>query len=226
MAVGFVKNVGSATLSMAVSGSVTVPAAGVALGNFLIVRGVFDTAAGTVSVADSDGVNVYTVRVNGTTSGAAVETYVFTCPVTDALAAGATITLTTDKTSGPFVVDEWSGVGTYETATSSTGSDAVPTHTLDPTATAGLVVGLLASNAGTVTEDADSTGGDTWHTLTTALGSSRRTHAAYKIITGGDSQTYNPTFAVSQIWVDSILVAAAAASGMTGTFAMTTGTIS
>jgi len=209
MAVAFVKNVGSATLNMATSGAITVPAAGVAIGNFLVARCAFDSGGGSVSISDTGG-NTYTIRATPTSPA---NSFIFTCAVTTALVSGNSITVSSAKTAGGFVVDEWSDVGDYETAGTSTGSGTTPSHTLDPTTETGLVVGVIAAGLTSpdFTEDADSTGGDTWHSLTWAGQGGRSTGAAYKIITSGPSQTYDPTIQ-STTWSDTILVAAAAAT--------------
>jgi len=72
--------------------SVTVPAGGVAAGNTIIVSFAMDPNAGTVSVADTKS-NSYSKDVDILNSKG-VRTLVFSAPVTTALVAGNTITVT------------------------------------------------------------------------------------------------------------------------------------
>lgn len=221
MAITLVKNVGSATLSMATSGSVTVPAAGVALGDLLVVRGTFDSGAGTVSVADTQG-NTYTSRLTLGAGTTYAETYVFTCVVGTALVSGNTITLSTTKTTGAFVVDQFTGQGTYEEGAGTSATSSTPSSGSVTQATAGLVYGILGNKSNrVVTEDTDNTGGDTWHSLTVASLNDPETNGAYKVTTSAVSLAYDPTLDTSDVWSCGILLVPNADTGHTATGALT-----
>src|SRR5689334_19633406 len=142
-----VKNVGvNNSLTAGTSIAVTVPAAGVAAGNTIIVTFAMDAGptpvAGDVTCADN-GVpaNTYTKNAdvrNGTgTSG--VRTVVFSAPVTTALAAGKTITVSFPSTTAKAVsVNEFSRLVAPTPADQSgtaTGATNAPSATTSPNAT-------------------------------------------------------------------------------------------
>lgn len=199
MAVAFVKNVGSGTFSMSTSSVITVPAAGVAAGNLLVVR-VRENIQGTVTVEDTGG-NTYTER--RVQSWLSRRTHVFESAVATALVSGNTITATFAKADGETAVDEWSGVGTFDTTTGASGTSATPSSGAITPAGVGLIVGTLGAGENH-TEDTDSDGGDTWHGLT-APGDGYQNDAAYKITTSAVSQSYDPTIAASAGWGCAIL---------------------
>ena len=92
-AITFVKDIG--TSSSAVTGTtiaVTVPAAGVAAGNTVILTLAMGDAAGTVSATDTSS-NTYTVAAD-VTNAAHVRTVILSASNVTALASGNTITVT------------------------------------------------------------------------------------------------------------------------------------
>ncbi|HYY05196.1 MAG TPA: hypothetical protein VE997_01365, partial [Candidatus Limnocylindria bacterium] len=95
--IAFVKNIGTnQSQTSGTSIAVSVPAAGVAAGNTVIVTFAMDPVSGSVTCADTKG-NTYTLDadvMNGTSgSGNGVRTVVFSAPVTTALVSGNTITV-------------------------------------------------------------------------------------------------------------------------------------
>jgi len=128
-----VKNVGTAGNATAgTTIAVTVPAAGVAANNTVIVTFAMDPAAGTVSVADTRG-NTYTSNadiVNGSgTSG--VRTVILSARVTTALTSGNTITVTFPSVAAKAVsVNEFSGIAAgnvLDRTSTATGTSTAPT---------------------------------------------------------------------------------------------------
>jgi hypothetical protein len=220
MAVTFVKNVGSASISMATTGTVTVPVGGVALGNLLVVRTVVDTS-GQASYADSRS-NTYTRRIDNESSTGEFA-HLASSVLTTALVSGDTITVTVPKSTGLVVVDEFSGVGTFDAiGTTGTGSSTTPSGSLSP-GVAGLLLAAVYSDTlvSVSVEDADNAGGDTWHALTLSGSASRTTLAAYKITTSAVAQTYDPTLNVTGPWADTLLSWGAASTGPSGIGAVT-----
>ena len=194
MAIAFVKHVGSGTSSMSTTTAVTVPAAGVASGTMCSLR-IELNVRGTVTVADTQG-NTWTERKQQD-YGSVSRLHVFDCAVGTTLASGNTITATHSKGDGQSAVDQWSGVGAFVIDASATGTSTTPSSGAITTGADSLVLGVVANAGTTYTEDADSDGGDTWHTLTAMAD---EVYAAYKIPTSGVSQTYNITLDASHAW--------------------------
>lgn len=218
MAVAFVKNIGTDTANMETTLVITVPAAGVALGNFIVVRGSLDAGGAVSSIVDTGG-NTYTERSTFTwPSGSNNVCHIWTAPVTVALTSGNTITITFAKDSGAAAADEWSGVGTYDgTASDATGTSTTPSSNAFTPAGAGLVIGGLfyAAVANQISaEDSDTNGGGSWSGLTFVGGAGNQgCHGAYKITTSAASQTYDPTLSISIGWGADIVAFNQAASG-------------
>ncbi len=111
--------------------TVTVPAAGVAAGNTVLVSFAMDPVSGTVSGTDSRG-NTYTDDsdiMNGTSgSGTGVRTVVLSAPVTTALVSGDTITITFpsvgSKAASIFSVNDLISASRVDKTSSATGSSA------------------------------------------------------------------------------------------------------
>ncbi len=136
--------------------TVTVPAAGVAAGNTVLVSFAMDPVSGTVSVADSRG-NTYTDDadiMNGTSgSGTGVRTVVLSAPVTTALVSGDTITITFPSVGSKAVsiysvndlisasrVDK-TATGTGNSSSPSSGATAATTHANE------LLIGAVGSES-------------------------------------------------------------------------------
>lgn len=206
MAVAFDKHIGSQTLSMSASASITVPAGGVAVGEVIIVRQAwttFDSGMGTVT--DSRG-NSYaggpaglTQYAPGTTSQCAGGTA--WCTVTTALQAGDTITIASfpggAKKTGAWAADAWSGLADPATGSSGVRSQGLAQTSfsagaLVPVSVGDLVYGWCGCST-TQTNDSDTTNGS-W-VAGTKVGTSPFNNMQYKIVTGTTSFNFDQTFA-------------------------------
>ncbi len=117
----------------------------VAKNDFLVVYVAMDANAGAVTCADT-GLNTYTAR-SDVSFATHVRTVILTAPVTTALAAGNTITVTIPATTARAMsVAEFSGVNTVS-ATSNvagTGTSTTPVSTnITPTQTDELLIGSI-----------------------------------------------------------------------------------
>src|SRR5437667_1919810 len=146
--IGFVKNIG--TNSSATTGTtiaVTVPAAGVAAGNSIILTLAMGDAAGTVSAAD--GVNTYTVAAN-VTNASHVRTVILSAQNVTALASGATITVTHPSVAARALsANEFSGVSktaALDQTSAASGTDTNPSSGSTATTTLAneLLIGSIA----------------------------------------------------------------------------------
>jgi hypothetical protein len=215
VAISFVKHLGSVSINMGTSGTISVPAGGVAVGDLIVVRGTNDSDP-TIALSDARG-NTYTTRYEVTSNQYHA---VATCVVTTALLQSDLITITVSKCNGQYLADQFTGQGTYETGTNATGAGTSASAGPVTPAAAGLIVGVLGltGDGGTLTYDSDNAGGDTWHTLTEYASGGRSSMAQYKITTSAVSQTWNMSWANSKEWAIAALFWPAAATGGTGTF--------
>jgi hypothetical protein len=208
MAIAHVRHVGSSSAkgTIGTSASITVPAAGCALGNVVIVRIALGDDANSPSVVDDRG-NTYTA-IHSSASIADMEAHLFASKLTTALVSGDTIDVswTTEAGRRALAAEEFSGLEITEIATSAgaEGSGTTPSSGASgtPSAAVGLGFGMVAVRGPTgdaFTEDADTTGGTAWTSLTrvgTSGGSATTNavnNAAYKVTTSAAAQTYNPT---------------------------------
>jgi len=223
MAIAFVHNLGTAQTKVGALTLVITTSAAASAGNTIIVRAVGVDAIPNASVTDTAG-NTYVLDTDN--SGANPRNDIWRADNVAALASGSSITVTYSTTfsAAAAAADEFSGV----TATSpkdvsgvGSGSSTTPSATADPVATNDLIFGHVSVNGptgDTYTEDTDSTGGDTWHTLTrigtsgAGATSNVTSNGAYKIATDGSAQTYNPTLGTSRAWRDTVTSETAAAA--------------
>ena len=118
------------------------------MGNTIIVTFAMDPNAGTVSVADT-GLNTYTPDTNISNSNG-VRIFVFSAPVTTALAAGDTITVTypttTSKAVSIYYVD---GLATKDKTSTGTGTGTTPTSGTTTTIAQAneLLIGAIGSES-------------------------------------------------------------------------------
>lgn len=209
MAISFVKNVGGNTASNSKTVAVTVPAAGVALGDLLVVRAGQDSndaSQSLTSIADTK-LNTYAELVAPVTFGSNRWAYIWYASVGTALVSGNTITVTfLNKGNIHCVIDQFSGLTTTKDGTNSaSGSSTTPSTNITPTQAADLVVShlmILSGEADSFTEDTDSDAGDTWHGLTTQTGTGgvNISRGAYKITISAATDTYNPSLGTSRAW--------------------------
>jgi hypothetical protein len=219
MAGSYVKEVGFVTDTTAGSTSaITVAAGGVAVGNTIVILGACDNtgtsgAATTISVADNHAAttNVYTLQTpqaiaDPGAASAGQQGFIVVCPVTTALSAGDTITITygNSTTAKAINAQEFAGLrttsavvlpGSYARDDNETGQ--VVSLTTVPSRAGQIVVGLVAVEGGTAdtfTADSDTTNGS-WVTLT-RRGSGTTTSGStlnsfYKIVNAPGSQSYD-----------------------------------
>jgi len=113
MAISRVKQIGVIDGAFSTTHTVTVPAGGVAQGNFIIVRGKYASDTITVSgIADTGG-NTYTVDVTLGSSGGNDTAFIASAQVTTALTNGNTIVVTLSGGKQAYVeATEFSGIAT------------------------------------------------------------------------------------------------------------------
>lgn len=207
----FVKNVGTASCG-STNNVITVPAAGVAAGNTLVVRVTLragTVTTGTVSVTDTKG-NVYTVDKD--ISNGNIRLVVLSAYIGTALTSGNTITATypsVNPSASGFVVTEFSGIpatGRVDVTASTTGSSTTPSVNATTTNSTALVYGAIVTlNNPTVTE---ASGWTLDTNLSTGCGGSQGNsinHGAYKIVSTTGTFTYNPILSTGNAWVDEIV---------------------
>jgi len=203
MAAAFVKNVGSAVTTNDTSHQITVPAAGVALGNLLEVAICINGYDDISSMTDTQG-NTYTawaLRDNGN-----YDVIIYRCIVSTALVSGNTITATTGMMhNSSMSVEEFSEVSsTEDTETSGAGSSSSPSSgSASMTNATNLVVGVVGGEVALAfsSEDSDTNGGDSWHSLTRVEVTNQVLNGhAYKFTTSATGQTYNPTMTGTGNW--------------------------
>src|SRR5262245_27543159 len=128
-AITFVKQVGANdSKATGTTIAVTVPAAGVATGNRLLVTFAMDPASGPISCGDTRG-NVYAVDADVTNGSGTtgVRAVVLSAPVVTALAAGDLITITHPSVEARAMsVSEFSGLGARDRSATATGNSKTP----------------------------------------------------------------------------------------------------
>ncbi len=209
--IAFVKNVGSVACGTTTN-VITVPAAGVAAGNTLIVRVTLRAGSpgtGTVSVSDSKG-NSYTVDKDVTNAN--VRLVILSANVATALTSGNTITATypaVNPSATGFVVTEFSGIpatGRVDVTASATGSSSTPSVSATTLNAIDLVyAAIVVLNNPTVTEASGWTLDTNLSTSCGGAGGNSLNHGAYKIVSVTGAYTYNPTLSIGNAWVDEIV---------------------
>lgn len=205
MAISFVGNVSSGFSSNATTIAVTVPAAGVPVGDFLIaVVGRSSAETGSPTIADTKGNTWVQLRV--TIADDPCQT-IWMSKITVALVSGNTITATYAAMAGRTMsVDQFTGVAAATADTASqrgTGTSVSPSVGPWTPSTLALVYGATYWQSSTITftGDSDSDGGDTWHSLTLVTNTGvARQQSQYKIITSIANLTYNPSLSLSAVW--------------------------
>ncbi|TMB21692.1 MAG: hypothetical protein E6J71_07790 [Deltaproteobacteria bacterium] len=129
-AITFVKNIGTSSSETAgTTIAVTVPAAGVAAGDSIILTLAMGDASGTVSANDSSGVNTYSVAAD-VTNASNVRTVILAAHNVTALASGNTITVTHPSVSvRALSANEFSGLSptiALDQTHTATGSSTAP----------------------------------------------------------------------------------------------------
>jgi hypothetical protein len=203
----FVKNVGtSGTSCGTTSSTVTVPAAGVALNNTVILRlALRGTTAPAVSASDSRG-NTYIVDRDVLNVNQRV--VVVHARVTTALVSGDTITVTFPTSTGSaLVVDEFHSVaaGAAETSGAGTGTGTAPSASLTTSGTSStpdLLIGAVSSSG-----QPTSSNPANWTALTrraVTCGPLANIGHRRAVSTTG-AFTYAPTLSVSGTWAAAVV---------------------
>ncbi len=205
----FVQNVGSSD-SAQVSGTtltITVPTGGIPVGHTLIVRSATDYLAAAPTLTDSRS-NAYTSLRSSPATGNVLRATIHGCPLTTALLAGDTITMTVASgvANRVLILDEFAGVLNplgVDAENGSSGTSTTPDANVASTYPVDLVVAAVASTAplsDAYTQDA------TWNALTRA-GTSGGT-APYASIGGGyrtpvstNTWHYRPVTANADPWI-------------------------
>ncbi len=211
----FVKNIGSTSTKTAGTTLQIPVTAAVPAGNTLIVRVVTDYTAGAPSVIDSKG-NTYNTDRTGRDSSNTIRLSVFSTPVTNALQAGDTITITTASVAArTAVVDEFSGLlsASYLDQNNGTaGTNTTPGSTISITTTQSdeLVLGVVGVEGPTGdTYNEDDLGQFTTLTRIGTTGDSDNTNvtlnSGYKSIYDISTYQYKPTISPARTWVSFIL---------------------
>jgi hypothetical protein len=200
----FVRNLGQASCG-ATSMTVTIPAAGVAANDTVILRLMLrGTTSGAVSASDSKG-NSYTSDKDVLSSNQRV--VVLRARATTALVAGNTISVTYPTSSAAgLAADDFTGIAANPVDGSGQGSgnSATPSASVTTTNVPDVVVGAV-SIAGLQAAPVQPSG---WSALTGQSLTCSNTSASvggYRIASSTGSYTYNPTGLVSGRWADAIV---------------------
>src|SRR5438093_1808002 len=169
--IAFVKNIGtSASATTGTTIAVTVPAAGVAAGDSIILTLAMGDAIGTVSATDSKG-NSYSVAAD-VTNAANVRTVMLAAHNVTALASGDTITVTHPSvTARGLSANEFSGLSPtspLDQTRTATGSSATPSS--GTTAATSEAAELLLGAIGVAGPTSDTFAPGTNYTALTAAG--------------------------------------------------------
>jgi Big-like domain-containing protein len=208
IAPALVGNVGQATCG-STSNAVTVPAAGVAAGNTVIVRATIrGSGAGAVSATDTRG-NTYTNDKDVTGSNS-MRVVVLSAHVGTALQSGDVITVTHPSGSATAVVaSAYSGIASssrVDTTGSGGANSNSPSASVTTTNADDLIYGAVGNqNSRTVTEPAS------WNTdshVTSDCGGApgnSTNNGAYRVVSSTGSYTYNPTLSNSEHWGEAVV---------------------
>ena len=197
----FVKNVGVASCS-ATSLSVTVPAAGVAAANTVILRlALRGTTAGAITASDTRG-NTYTVDqdvLNGNQRVAIVRARVLT-----ALTSGNTITVTfPSATTSGLVADEYTRIASatpVDVTGTGSGTGTTPAASLTTTNGYDLLVGAVSiSSVATATQPSGWTA-STGQSLSCGAGNNATNVGGRRLTSATGAYTYNPVVSASGTW--------------------------
>ena len=235
--VGFVTNTTAGTTS-----AITVATGGVPIGDVIVIIGACDNtgtngAATTISVADNSSqagtANTYTLQTpqalaDPGAASAGQQGFLVVCPVTRALLAADTVTITygNSTTAKAINAQQFTKVrlgtpvlsGTYAHQDNQTGTTvsvaATPTFSGQVMIAGTMVEG---GTADTFTPDSDTTSG-TWVTLTrrgsgtTTSGSTL--NSQYKLIRATNAVTYDPTLGTSRDHCAAVLILDAVVQGI------------
>jgi hypothetical protein len=189
--------------------SVTVPAGGVAVGNTIIVSFAMDPNAGAVSVADTSG-NTYHTDADVSNTAGGIRTLVICAPVTTALAAGNTITVTypatTSKAVSIYYVD---GTATSDKTSTGMGTSTAPSsgNTAATTQASELLIGAIGSESYNTTF----TVGGSYIAMNSAIANTGTTNTSisifpeYRVVSATGAYSATGTLSTSRDWAAAIV---------------------
>lgn len=190
----------------------TVPITGVAQDNVVVLYISCGSSSVTISSCTDSRGNTYAELIRHT--GNNPNTFIWKATAATALQSGDTITvnLSAQKSVDVLAVEFDTATVTADGTNSATGTSTTPSAAITQTQAADILLAAVSvyTTSGTFTEDADNTGGDTWHGLTaytyphTGGGVTNAAYRAYKITTSAVAQTYDPTLSDSLLWVEVI----------------------
>jgi hypothetical protein len=198
----FVKNVGSSSCG-ATSAAITVPAAGVAAQNTLILRlALRGTTAAAVTATDSGG-NTYTVDrdvLNGDQRAVVLHGR-----VTTGLTSGNTITVNFPSSTGAgLVADEFSNVaaGAADASGAGTGTSAAPSAPVTTTNASDLLIGAVSAS-GALTAGQPS--GFTALTAQSLACGPLTNVGGRRLVSTTGAFSYSPTLSASGTWAAALV---------------------
>lgn len=203
MAIAYVSQIGIISNNTSTTHSFTVPAGGVAQGNFVSIQ--CCTASETItisSVTDTQG-NSYAVDVSYASPGDVLSVYLVSGQITTALVNGNTITVTLSATNAfAGVAEEFSGMATSSALDkTSTNSPGFGTAWSSGSTAATAQADELCIGAYVISSDVRSTPEGTWTELTDALrgapGPGRSLITQYKIVSATGTYQAQGTLASS-----------------------------
>jgi hypothetical protein len=202
----FVRSFGTSGCSTTTT-TLTVPAAGVAAGNTLIVRLMLrEPDNGAVSVADSVG-NTYSV--DATVQGGRTRTVVASAYIATGLTAGQTITITHPNNSKVAAASaaefrDIAPTNRIDTSVTASSNSATPTASVTTTHKRSLVYAAHANRDNvTLTEAAGWT--TDRHVAGACAGQFADDHGAYRAVRTPATVTYNPTLSAAKDWTVAVV---------------------
>jgi hypothetical protein len=218
MAITRVKEVATGNVNNASGpGTLTIPGAGVSVGNRLFVYNSCFRPSGSLTSITDTGSNTWVMlreQPGGTSSSSTANVEVWTAQVTTGLVSGNTITLNfTGTQREAYVCEEYSGLDTdnvavVDTSNGATFATTTPTVTVTPSSGGERLLMAMDGMAGPLgdgfTQDTDTTV-VAWTTIT-RVGTTGGSATSNTVLSGGTkivpsgttSQTYNPTLGTAR----------------------------
>lgn len=210
----FQVHIGSATATASGTTSAVTLAQGVPIGHTLIVHAVGDYTANAPTVTDTRG-NFYTADRSAPDGGNTIRGTTYSAPITEALQAGDTITVTwpSSVTKRAVTVHAWTKVA-YPTVVdvSNGGTTSGTTPSVDATTTYGDVLLVAAIfTAGPTGDTYDEDTAHQWTSLTRAgttggtATDNRTVNAAYRAVPTTGTYSYTPELGTSRTYITQVV---------------------
>jgi hypothetical protein len=179
------------------------------VGNTIIVSFAMDPNAGAVSVADTSG-NTYHTDADVSNTAGGIRTLVICAPVTTALAAGNTITVTypatTSKAVSIYYVD---GTATSDKTSTGMGTSTAPSsgNTAATTQASELLIGAIGSESYNTTF----TVGGSYIAMNSAIANTGTTNTSisifpeYRVVSATGAYSATGTLSTSRDWAAAIV---------------------